>query len=145
MVPILAPITMPNACFSVISPAFTKPTVMTVVALLDCKTAVTAAPNATPTIKTPVNASSIFCNFSPAARCRPSPINCMPYKNNARPPRKPKKYTIIAPSSHLFILYLTFIILDFTTSLQEKNFSAASYFTVPAGLLCSNKKIPISK
>lgn len=50
VVPILAPRIMEIACGSDISPALTKPIVITVVALLLCNTAVVKAPASTPRI-----------------------------------------------------------------------------------------------
>ena len=78
VVPILAPIITPTACAKFIRPAFTKPTTITVVALLLWITAVTAAPTNTAIIGFDVTFSRIFFNPSPAAFSRPSPINFIP-------------------------------------------------------------------
>ena len=78
VVPIFAPIITPTACCNDIIPAFTKPIVMTVVALELCIIAVTKVPTRTPIILLVVNISIIFFSFSPAAFCKPSPITFIP-------------------------------------------------------------------
>lgn len=50
VVPMFAPIITPTACPSCISPEFTKPTTITVVAADDWMTAVTATPSSSPFI-----------------------------------------------------------------------------------------------
>ena len=78
VVPILAPIITPAACARLISPAFTKPTTITVVALLLWITAVTMAPIPTPNKRLLVTFSRIRFSPSPAAFSNPSPINFIP-------------------------------------------------------------------
>ena len=68
VVPISAPSTTPTACVSVMRPAFTKPTVMTVQALDDWIRAVTTAPTVTAMKRFLVNIFSIHLSFSPATR-----------------------------------------------------------------------------
>ena len=90
----LAPIITPMAWRSVIRPALTKPTSMTVVALLLWMTAVTAAPTTTPLSSVDVRADSTLLILSPAARRSPSPSSVMPYKKRPRPPRSPKTISL---------------------------------------------------
>ena len=78
VVPILAPIIIPAACAKLISPALTKPTTITVVALLLWITIVTIAPIATPIRRLLVTFSRIDFKPSPAAFSSPSPINFIP-------------------------------------------------------------------
>ena len=72
VVPTLAPIITPMACFSVISPAFTKETTMTVVALDDWIRAVIRIPVKTPMTRFLVIAARIERSLSPANFSRPS-------------------------------------------------------------------------
>ena len=67
VVPMLAPIIIPIACCKFISPAFTKPTVITVVALLLCIIIVTIVPTINPINLFFVRTASMFFIFSPAA------------------------------------------------------------------------------
>ena len=67
VVPMLAPIITPAACINVISPAFTKLTTITVVALELWITAVTIVPTSTPIYLLLVTLSNILFSFSPAA------------------------------------------------------------------------------
>jgi hypothetical protein len=67
VVPILAPIITPTACIRFISPAFTKPTTITVVALLLWIMAVITAPNTRPNSLLVVSISSSLLSLSPAA------------------------------------------------------------------------------
>ena len=62
VVPTFAPIIMPMACLSFITPEFTKPTTITVVADDDCITAVTPKPNKKPLSGLDVNFSNIDFN-----------------------------------------------------------------------------------
>ena len=89
VVPMLAPSIIEIACGRLISPALTKPIVITVVALLLCKTAVVKAPAKTPSIGFFVKSARIAFIFSPAAFCRHSLIKFIPNRNNARPPSNP--------------------------------------------------------
>ena len=67
VVPILAPRIMEIACGSDISPALTKPIVITVVALLLCNTAVVKAPASTPRIGFLLAGQGFFFIFSPSS------------------------------------------------------------------------------
>ena len=60
---------------------------MTVVALDDCMTAVTATPSRTPFIGLSVIFSSSFSSFPPDAFSRPLPIYCIPKRKSASPPK----------------------------------------------------------
>ncbi len=86
VVPILAPIITPMACSSLMRPAFTKLTHITVVAPEDWIIAVTTRPAATLANRFTVNASRMRLILSPAAFCSPSPILNMPYRNKPTPP-----------------------------------------------------------
>ena len=67
VVPMLAPMMTPIACASVRSPALTKPTTITVVALEDCMTAVTPRP-----VRTPLKGFDVIF---PRSRRRPPPAD----------------------------------------------------------------------
>ncbi len=86
VVPMLAPITTPMACLSVISPALAKPTTITVVALLLWIRQVTAQPTSTAMGMLRVTARSILRSLSPAARFRPSLMMRMPNRKRPSPP-----------------------------------------------------------
>ena len=86
VVPIFAPMIIPTACFNCMIPEFTNPTTITVVAEDDWITAVTPAPSNTAVIGFAVNFSKIISSFPPDIFANPSPMICIPYKNNARPP-----------------------------------------------------------
>ena len=90
VVPIFAPMIIQTACFKVISPELTKPTTITVVAEEDWITAVIPAPTHTPRKRFAVRRSRICFIRLPAAASRLTLIICIPYKNSARPPSKPK-------------------------------------------------------
>ena len=99
VVPTLAPMIMPIAWLSFMIPALTNPTTITVVAEDDWITAVTAAPSKNPFTGFAVNFSRMVFNFPPACFSSPSPITCMPYKNNASPPAiwNTEKISILHP------------------------------------------------
>ena len=78
VVPMLAPMMIQTACFSVIRPEFTNPTTITVVADEDWMTAVMAAPTRTPLIRFEVSFSRIDFILFPAAASRPVLIICIP-------------------------------------------------------------------
>ena len=101
VVPIFAPKMIEIACGRVISPALTNPIAMTVVALELCRTAVTSAPEITPSTGFLVSIPSTVRIFSPAAFCRLSLIMFMPNRKIASPPSRPN--TICTFS---FITYL---------------------------------------
>ena len=82
----LAPRTTPTACCRVIRELFTKPTVITVVALELCTRAVTSAPAATPMNLLEVRAFRMVFILLPATLCRLEDIICIPSRNTARPP-----------------------------------------------------------
>ena len=89
VVPIFAPIITAAAWYRFIRPALTKPTTITVVALLLWIIPVIIAPVATPLIGLDVIFSNIFFSFSPEAFSKPSPIIFIPYRNNPNPPKRP--------------------------------------------------------
>jgi len=78
VVPILAPMMIHTACFSVIMPELTKPTTMTVVAEEDWMTAVMPAPTRMPRKRLEVSRSRMPFMRLPAAASRPALIICMP-------------------------------------------------------------------
>ena len=86
VVPILAPMMMPTACFRLIMPELTKPTTITVVAEEDWITPVTTAPINTALIGLLVSFSRIRSRRPPDAWDNPSPNRFIPYKNSASPP-----------------------------------------------------------
>ena len=88
VVPIFAPMIRPTAWFSFIIPAFTNPTTITVVADDDWITAVTPAPSSTALNRLLVSFSRIFSILPPDALDKPSPSIDIPYRKNARPPKK---------------------------------------------------------
>ena len=95
VVPIFAPIITETACVSVISPTFTKPTIITVVAEDDCTIAVTAAPVATPKNRFLVALPIRRRIDLPAAVSRLAPIIFIPMINAATPPNKSNIQLII--------------------------------------------------
>ena len=78
VVPMLAPMMIQTAWFSVIMPALTKPTTITVVAEEDWMAAVMAAPTRTPINRLAVRRSSRIFIFAPAAASRPELVICIP-------------------------------------------------------------------
>ena len=78
VVPIFAPMITLIACVRFISPAFTKPTTITVVAEELWIIAVTNAPSAMPISLFCVSTSRIFFILEPAACCKPSAMMFMP-------------------------------------------------------------------
>jgi len=86
VVPILAPRIMPKAAENGISPALTNPTVATVVALEDCKTAVAIVPVKTPDIGVRVNCINTRRITLPARVFRPSVMTTIPNRNSPKPP-----------------------------------------------------------
>ena len=84
----MAPIMIHTACFKVISPEFTNPTVITVVAEEDWIRAVMPAPTSTPRKRLAVRRSKICFIRLPATASRLLLIICMPYMNSARPPSR---------------------------------------------------------
>ncbi len=92
VVPILAPMMMPTACSSRISPELTKPTTMTVVAEEDCMRAVVPAPSSTPFMGLSVILVRMASILPPEVFARPSPRRYMPYRKRARPPVMVNKF-----------------------------------------------------
>ena len=86
VVPILAPRIMPKAAEKGISPALTNPTVATVVALEDCKTAVVIAPVNTPDIGVRVDCINARRITLPARVFMPSVMTIIPNRNSPKPP-----------------------------------------------------------
>ena len=94
VVPMLAPMMTPILWPSVISPAFTKLTTITVVALDDWMSAVISTPVSTPITRFLVIAARILRRRSPANFSRPSDIVFIPKRNNAREPTSEKMLII---------------------------------------------------
>ena len=90
VVPIFAPMMTDMACASVSSPAFTKDTVMTVVAVEDCTAAVTNIPVSTPVNRFVVMAPRMWRSCGPAIFCRASLMDFIPNMRSAREPRSLK-------------------------------------------------------
>ncbi len=90
VVPMLAPKMTEIAWGRDISPALTKPMVITVVAELLCSTAVTNAPANAPITGFLVSTPRILRILSPATFCRLSLMLFMPYRNMASPPNNAK-------------------------------------------------------
>ena len=78
VVPMSAPRITPSDCGNVTSPAETKPMSIRVVADEDWMIDVTSAPEATAARRVRVMLVSRWRRWPPAARCRPSPMSCMP-------------------------------------------------------------------
>ena len=94
VVPMLAPMMTPIDWPSVISPAFTKLTTITVVALDDWISAVMRIPVNTPITRFLVIAARILRRRSPANFSRPSDIVFMPKRNRASEPTSEKMLMI---------------------------------------------------
>ena len=91
VVPILAPMITEMACANVKRPAFTKETVITVVAVEDCTEAVTTIPVRTPVKRFVVIAPSTWRNCGPAIFCNASLMVFMPNMRSAREPKSLKR------------------------------------------------------
>ena len=102
VVPMLAPMMTPMDCASVISPAFTKLTTITVVALDDWMSAVMSTPVSTPITRFLVIAARILRRRSPANFSKPSDIVFIPKRNNAREPTREKMLIINSISLSLY-------------------------------------------
>ena len=94
VVPMLAPMITPMDCASVIRPAFTKLTTITVVALDDWMRAVMRIPVSTPITRFFVIAAKILRRRSPANFSRPSDMVFIPKRNSASEPRSEKMLII---------------------------------------------------
>ncbi len=78
VVPMSAPRITPSDWRNVMSPAETKPISISVVADEDWMSAVTSAPEPTAARRFRVMLVSRCRRWPPAARCRPSPMSCIP-------------------------------------------------------------------
>ena len=78
VVPMLAPMMTEMACTRVSSPALTKDTVITVVAVEDCTATVVSIPVRTPEKRFVVMAPRTWRSCGPASFCRASLITFMP-------------------------------------------------------------------
>ena len=85
VVPMLAPMIMPTTCSRRIMPEFTKPTTITVVAELDCTTAVTPAPSAIAAKRLLVARSSVLSSIPPECCSKPPLMSCIPNRENESP------------------------------------------------------------
>ena len=85
VVPMLAPMIMPTTCSRRIMPEFTKPTTITVVAELDCTTAVTPAPSAIAAKRLLVARSSVLSSIPPESCSKPPLMSCIPNRENESP------------------------------------------------------------
>ena len=103
VVPMLAPIMMLIACFSVMRPELTKPTTITVVAEELCITAVTPRPVRSPASLPAVSFSRRDRSCPPARRSRACPIRLMPNRNRLSPPIK-------VSASKTFIVFHPFLL-----------------------------------
>ena len=96
VVPTFAPMITPIDCASVISPALTKLTTMTVVALDDCISAVTRIPVNTPMTLFFVMAASTERSLSPANFSRPSLIVFIPKRNKPSEPISESRFSNVS-------------------------------------------------
>lgn len=94
VVPMLAPIITDIAWAKVSSPAFTKDTVITVVAVDDWTEAVTNVPVNMPAKRFVVIACNIWRSCEPAIFCKLSLITFMPYMSRASDPISLRKIQI---------------------------------------------------
>ena len=86
VVPMFAPKITPMACWSDRRPAFTKPTVITLVAEELWMSIVTVPPASIAATRLRVTYASMAFILSPATWVSPSDMRPMPYTNIARPP-----------------------------------------------------------
>ena len=114
VVPMFAPMMTPIDCASVINPAFTKLTTITVVALDDWMSAVIRIPVRTPITRFFVIAAKILRRRSPANFSRPSDIVFIPKRNNASDPTSEKMLII----NSICILSYKFCCKDITILLR---------------------------
>ena len=82
----VAPMMTEMACASVSSPALTKDTVITVVAVDDCTAAVTKMPVSIPVKRLVVMAPNTWRSWGPAIFCKLSLIDFIPNISRARDP-----------------------------------------------------------
>ncbi len=90
-------------------PELTKPTTITVVADDDWMAAVTPAPKRTANIGFEVSFSSIVSSFPPDSFSSPSPSECIPYRNNAKPPSIDKTSNKSIILTHAFLISYVFL------------------------------------
>ena len=102
VVPMLAPMMMAPACVRLISPTFTNPTIMTVVAEELLMMAVTAAPIPTPAKRLLETLASMVRMLEPAARSRLEPIVFIPIMNTVMPPITSNNCVIIVSTIRLY-------------------------------------------
>ena len=95
VVPIFAPSMTAMAWGMVISLAATNPMTITVVAELDCMSAVTSAPISTPMMGFPVRTFNIFLSLSPAIFFSPELISFIPKIKIASPPNRPNNISTV--------------------------------------------------
>ena len=99
VVPTLAPMITLMAWPSCITPLFTKPTTITVVAEELWITAVTRSPSRKPRSGLEESFSRIICRRPPACFSSAWPMTYIPYRNSARPPTKVNTLNIFMFSS----------------------------------------------
>jgi hypothetical protein len=87
VVPIFAPNTRPNPCGKVSRPALTRPIVVMVVALDDCTSRVTTAPQNAPDSGVAAALLRTVRSPEPASALRPLVMTVMPSKKRPTPPR----------------------------------------------------------
>ena len=87
VVPMFAPKTSASPCGKVSRPALTRPMVVIVVALDDCTSSVTRAPQNVPLTGVAAAMLSTVRSAEPASAFRPSVMMAIPIKNRPTPPR----------------------------------------------------------
>ena len=102
VVPILAPIITDMDCLRLITPEFTNPTTITVVADELCITAVTPRPVKSPLILPDVSFPIIISSLPPALRSSALPITFIPKRKRHSPPISDKTSKI---SIHCLLCY----------------------------------------
>ena len=90
VVPMLAPMMMPMVCLNSMTPEFTRPTSITVMAEEDWMAMVMPAPSSKLLKGLEVMRLSIRSSLPPAIFSRLLDMTVMPYKKNARPPQRVK-------------------------------------------------------
>ncbi len=105
VVPIFAPIITPTDAISESRPAFTKLTIITVVADEDCIVVVTKIPVKTPFIRLLVIAARICLILLPATFCKASLMSFIPYKNSPNAPISVRNFPIVDSISPIPLVY----------------------------------------
>ena len=90
VVPMLEPMMMPMVCLNSMTPEFTRPTSITVMAEEDWMAMVMPAPSSKLLKGLEVMRLSIRSSLPPAIFSRLLDMTVMPYKKNARPPQRVK-------------------------------------------------------